>query len=51
MSDKDLKETIDALKSVRKDIGSSRKKAIAFLVKAGIMTPDGELSENYRHGA
>jgi hypothetical protein len=51
MSDKDLKETLEALKKLREEIGSSPQKSRDFLVRAGIVTPDGRLTEHYRQEA
>jgi hypothetical protein len=51
MTDKDLKETLAALKKVRDEIGSSPEKARAFLVQAGFIYPDGKLTEPYRQDA
>jgi hypothetical protein len=51
MSDEELERTIAALDAVMKEYGSSPEKARAYLVKIGIVTPDGELTENYRQSA
>jgi hypothetical protein len=48
MNDKALKETLEAMKKVREEIGNSPEKARAFLVRAGILNPDGGLNEHYR---
>jgi hypothetical protein len=51
MSDEDLKATLQALKKLRNEIAGSPEKARAFLVKAGFVTPDGQLTEHYRQSA
>lgn len=51
MSDEDLKATLDALERVRREHTASPEKALAFLVKAGFLTPEGELTKNYRQDA
>jgi hypothetical protein len=51
MSDEELKKTVDALNSLQKELTSSPAKALAFLVEAGFVTPDGELTEQYQQGA
>jgi hypothetical protein len=51
MSNEELKATLEALDKVQREHGSSPEKARAFLVKAGFITPDGKLTENYRQGA
>lgn len=42
MSNKELKRTLQALTEVRQELAGSDEKALAFLIKAGILTPDGE---------
>jgi hypothetical protein len=51
MSDQDLKKTVDAMTSLEAELTSSPEKALAFLVKLGIVTPDGKLTEPYQQGA
>jgi hypothetical protein len=51
LSDKELKETLEALKKTREEIGNSPQKARDFLVRAGILTPEGGLAEPYRQDA
>jgi len=51
MSNEDLKKTLAAMEAVRAEVGGSRKKALDFLVEAGIATPDGQLNGNYKQGA
>jgi hypothetical protein len=51
MSDDDLKKTVEAMTSLENDLTSSPEKALAFLIKAGIVTPSGELTEQYQQGA
>ena len=46
MSDEELKRTQAALKRVVEEHGSSKEKALAFLVECGIYTPTGELAEH-----
>ncbi len=48
MSNEELSRTIAALRSVTADLITSKEKALAFLVKAGISTPTGELTEHYK---
>jgi hypothetical protein len=51
MSDKDLKETLEGLRKLREEFAASPQKARDFLVEAGFITPDGELTEHYRQDA
>jgi hypothetical protein len=51
MNDEDLKATLEALEKLRREHAGSPEKARAFLVEAGFITPDGELTENYRQDA
>jgi hypothetical protein len=51
MSDEELKTTLEALEKVQRECANSPEKAHAFLVEAGFVTPEGELTENYRQGA
>jgi hypothetical protein len=51
VSDQDLKETLEALKKLREELAASPQKARDFLVRAGFITPDGELTEHYRPDA
>jgi len=51
MSDKELKETREAMKKLREELTSTPQKAQDFLVRAGILTPEGELTEPYRKNA
>jgi hypothetical protein len=51
MSNEDLKETLEALRKTRDEIGNSPERARAFLVRAGILTPDGQVAEPYRQEA
>jgi hypothetical protein len=48
MSNEDLQATLAALESVRLEFGASPEKAKEFLVKYGFITPDGELTEEYK---
>lgn len=48
MSNEELKRTLEALKSFRKELTSSKEKALAYLVDAGIVTPEGKLTEHYK---
>ena len=51
MSDQELKDSITAMKAVRDQNTGSKEKALAFLVKAGIATQDGQLTGPYKQGA
>lgn len=51
MSDEELKATLEGLKKLREEHAASPEKARAFLVEAGFITLDGELTENYRQDA
>jgi hypothetical protein len=51
MSEQELKKSLDAMSSLRQDLASSPEKALAFLVEIGIVTPDGELTKQYRQDA
>jgi predicted translin family RNA/ssDNA-binding protein len=51
MSEQELKKSVEAIQNLRNDLTSSKEKALAFLVEAGIVTPSGELTKPYRQGA
>jgi hypothetical protein len=51
MSDQDLQETLEAMAKVVAEVTTSKSKALAFLVEAGINTPTGELTEPYKQSA
>lgn len=51
MSDQDLQETLEAMSKVVAEVTTSKSKALAFLVEAGINTPTGELTEPYKQSA
>lgn len=51
MSDQVLKDSIAAMKAVREQNAGSREKSLAFLVKAGIATLDGQLTGPYKQDA
>ena len=51
MSDQDLQKTVEALTALENELTSSPEKALAYLVKAGFLTPSGELTEQYQQGA
>jgi len=51
MTDKDLKETLAAMKKLRDEVGDSPEKARALLVRFGFIYPDGKLTEPYRQDA
>ena len=51
MSGQELEKSVEAMQTLRNDLTSSKEKALAFLVEAGIVTPAGELTEQYRQGA
>ena len=44
MSNEELARTLAAMKALREELTSSPEKALAFLVEAGILMPDGELA-------
>ena len=48
MSNEDLKETVEAAKKLSEELVASPEKARAFLVEMGLITPDGQLTENYK---
>lgn len=48
MSEKDLRDLLQALKDVTAEHASSREKAQEFLRNEGVLTPNGELTEPYR---
>jgi hypothetical protein len=48
MSEKELRDLLQALKDVTEEHASSREKAREFLQYEGVLTPDGELTEPYR---
>lgn len=47
MSEKELREFLNALEKVQKEHASSPEKAREFLKKSGVLTPTGRLSKNY----
>lgn len=51
MSSQDLKATVEAMKTLQESLTSSPEKALAFLVKSGVVLPSGELTEEYRQSA
>jgi hypothetical protein len=51
MSEQELKKSVEAMQNLRNDLTSSKEKALAFLVQAGIVTTSGELTKPYRQGA
>jgi hypothetical protein len=51
MSEQELKKSVEAMKNLRNDLTSSKEKALAFLVQAGIVNTSGELTKPYRQGA
>ena len=51
MSGQELKKSVEAMQTLRNDLTSSKEKALAFLVEAGIVTASGELTKQYRQGA
>lgn len=48
MSEKDLRDLLQALKDVTAEHASSKEKAQEFLRNEGVLTPTGELAEPYR---
>jgi hypothetical protein len=51
MSDRDLKKSVKAMKSLQEELTASPEKALAFLVKAGIATKAGKLAKPYQQSA
>jgi hypothetical protein len=51
MSNEELKRTLASLDRLHEKIADSPEEALAFLVRAGIATPDGELTAPYRQDA
>jgi hypothetical protein len=51
MSEQELKKSVEAMKNLQNDLTSSKEKALAFLVQAGIVNTSGELTKPYRQGA
>jgi hypothetical protein len=51
MSEQELKKSVEAMQNLRNDLTTSKEKALAFLVQAGIVTTSGELTKPYRQGA
>jgi len=47
MSDQELKNTVEAMNSLQNDLASSPQRSLDFLVKAGILTPEGKLTGPY----
>jgi hypothetical protein len=50
MSEQELKKSVEAMQNLRTDLTSSKGKALAFLVKAGIVTTSGTLRALHRAG-
>ncbi len=51
MSEQDLEKSLAAIQNLANDLTSSTEKALAFLVKEGVVTDSGELTEPYRQDA
>ena len=51
MSEQELKKSVEVMQNLHNDLTSSKEKALAFLVEAGIVTTSGELAKPYRQGA
>jgi len=47
MNKKELERMLAAMERIRRE-NNTKEKALAFLVKAGLATPDGQLAEPYR---
>jgi hypothetical protein len=47
MSGQELQKTVEAVNSVQNDLSSSPQRSLDFLVKAGILTPEGKLTGPY----
>lgn len=45
---KDYSKEIKAMRAFTKELCKSKKKALSFLVRAGICTPTGRLTKPYR---
>ena len=48
MSEKEYKDAIKGMEAFTKELCKSKKKALAYLVRAGICTPTGRLTKNYK---
>ncbi len=48
MSEKELKEQVEAIRRKTKEVCVSKEAALNFLVKAGICTKSGKLAKAYR---
>jgi hypothetical protein len=48
MSEKDLRDLLQALKDITAEHASTKEKAQEFLRKEGVLTSAGELTEPYR---
>ena len=42
MENQELKRTLQSMEDVRRELSTSNDKALAFLIEAGILSPDGE---------
>ena len=51
MSNEDREKTLAAAKALTREVTTSREKALDFLVSMGLLTPDGELTPQYRSNA
>jgi len=51
MSNDELATSRVAMRKLRDELVSSPEKALAFLVRAGILMPDGKLTPPYRQDA
>ena len=51
MSEQELKKSVEAMQNLQDELTSSKEKALAFLVEAGIVNASGELTEPYRQVA
>lgn len=48
MTDKQIEEQIQAIRKLREEVKSSKKKARELLIKVGICTKSGKLTKAYR---
>lgn len=51
MNEQELKKSIEAVQNLQNELTTSQEKALNFLVKAGIVTTTGKLTDPYRQGA
>ncbi|MBC9932670.1 hypothetical protein [Chitinophaga qingshengii] len=49
MSTKEIKDLVEAIEKYSKQLSKDKRASKAFLVKAGIITPKGNLRAPYKH--